>query len=238
MAEHPNVGLFRKGYEAFAKGDMATLRELFSEDVVWHVSGNSPISGEYRGQDAVFAFFARIAELSGGTFRIDLHDVVANDEHAVALVRSTASRQGKQLDSRENAHLPRQKREDHGILGLRGRPAPERRLLVLGRPHAPICSLRPSTGSGRAPTSPFVVSLSNHERRRLARRATFRSPLYPYTPSPSRLPNSSSRCSSWRWTAAIVKSPRVRSRMPRMASVVRRSPPVIASGKSIVTSTS
>ncbi len=101
MPEHPNVGLFRKGYEAFAKGDMATLRELFSEDVVWHVSGNNPLSGDYRGQDAVFAFFARIAELSGGTFRIDLHDVVANDEHAVALARSTASRQGKQLDSRE-----------------------------------------------------------------------------------------------------------------------------------------
>ncbi len=101
MPEHPNVGLVRKGYEAFAKGDMATLRELFSEDVVWHVSGNNPISGEYRGQDAVFAFFARTAELSGGTLRFDLHDVVANDEHAVALVRSTASRQGKQIDVRE-----------------------------------------------------------------------------------------------------------------------------------------
>jgi ketosteroid isomerase-like protein len=99
MAEHPNVGFLRKGYEAFAKRDMATLRDIFSQDVVWHHAGTSPISGEYRGRDAVFAFFARLAELSGGTFRIELHDVLGNDEHGVALSRETASRQGKQLDS-------------------------------------------------------------------------------------------------------------------------------------------
>ena len=98
MPEHPNEGLVRKGYEAFAKGDMATLRELFSEDMVWHVPGTNPLSGEHRGRDAVFALFGRLAELSGGTFRIDLHDVVANEEHTVALTRATASRQGKQLN--------------------------------------------------------------------------------------------------------------------------------------------
>ena len=99
MAEHPNAALLRKGYEAFNKGDMATLRELFTENVVWHIPGNNPLSGEHRGRDAVFAMFARTAELSGGTYRIELHDVLANDEHAVALSRATASRQGRQLDS-------------------------------------------------------------------------------------------------------------------------------------------
>ncbi len=101
MAEHPNAALLRKGYEAFAKGDIATLRELFSEDVVWHMPSNNLLSGEHRGRDAVFAMFARIAELSGGTARIEVHDVLANDEHAVALIRVTASRQGRQLDSSE-----------------------------------------------------------------------------------------------------------------------------------------
>ena len=101
MAEHPNVGLLRKGYEAFAKGDMATLRDLFSEDTVWHVPGNNLLAGEHRGRDAVFAFFGRTAELSGGTYRVELHDALANDEHAVGLSRATASRQGKQLDTRD-----------------------------------------------------------------------------------------------------------------------------------------
>ena len=100
MADHPNAALLRKGYDAFAKGDTAALTELFSEDAVWHLSGDNLISGEHKGRDAVFAVFAKTMELTGGTFKIDLHDIVANDEHTVSLSRASASRQGKQLDLR------------------------------------------------------------------------------------------------------------------------------------------
>ncbi len=99
MADHPNAELLRKGYDAFDKGDMAVLTELFAADVVWHVSGTSPISGVHRGREAVFAAFAKTVELSGGSFKIELHDVLANDEHTVALTRATGSREGKQLNS-------------------------------------------------------------------------------------------------------------------------------------------
>ncbi len=99
MADHPNAELLRKGYEAFASGDMATMTELFAEDVVWHLAGNNQLSGTHRGRDAVFAVFAKVGQLSGGTFKIDVHDVVANDEHAVALTRATGSREGRQLNS-------------------------------------------------------------------------------------------------------------------------------------------
>ena len=99
MADHPNATLLRKGYGAFASGDMAVLTELFAEDVVWHVTGDNPISGVHRGREAVFGIFAKTVELSGGSFKIELHDVLANDEHAVALTRATASRQGKTYDS-------------------------------------------------------------------------------------------------------------------------------------------
>ena len=44
MTEHPNVELARRGYEAFAKGDLATLTELLADDVVWHVQGGGPLS--------------------------------------------------------------------------------------------------------------------------------------------------------------------------------------------------
>ena len=98
MAEHPNVALLRKGYEAFAKGDMATLTQQWSEDMVWHWSGNTPFSGDHKGRDAVFRVLARYRELSGGTARVDLHDILANDEHAVALTRGMVSRQGKDLN--------------------------------------------------------------------------------------------------------------------------------------------
>jgi len=99
MADHPNAALLRRGYVAFASGDMATLTELFSKDVVWHLAGNNSISGDHNGREAVFSTFARIGQMTGGTFKIDVHDVVANDEHAVALTRATGSREGKQYDA-------------------------------------------------------------------------------------------------------------------------------------------
>ena len=81
MPDHPNAALLRKGYEAFARGDIAALTDMFAEDMVWHLSGDNLISGEHKGRDAVFAVFAKTMELTGGTFKIDLHDIVANVYH-------------------------------------------------------------------------------------------------------------------------------------------------------------
>ena len=98
MAEHPNVELTRRGYAAFEKGDFAALTDVFADDIVWHVSGPGPLAGTYRSRDEVFGMFARLAEETGGTFRLELHDVLANDEHSVALVTVFATRQGKSFE--------------------------------------------------------------------------------------------------------------------------------------------
>ena len=79
MTEHPNVEQARRGYEAFAKGV-------------------GPLSGDYHGRDQVFGFFGRLAEETGGTFRLDVHDILANDEHTVVLATLTASRGGKSIE--------------------------------------------------------------------------------------------------------------------------------------------
>jgi ketosteroid isomerase-like protein len=97
MTEHPNVELTRRGYDAFAKGDLATLSEQIAEDATWHVLGVGPLSGTYHGQNEIFGFFGRLAEETGGTFRLDVHDVLANDEHAVALCMLSASRGNKSI---------------------------------------------------------------------------------------------------------------------------------------------
>ena len=93
---HPNEDLIRKGFDAFSKGDMDVLRnEVFAADVKYHIPGKSPISGDYNGIEEVLGFFAKIFELTGGTFRVELHDVLANDEHAVALSPASGQRDGK-----------------------------------------------------------------------------------------------------------------------------------------------
>ena len=33
MADHPNVERLRRGYEAYAKGDLATLRGMFADTI-------------------------------------------------------------------------------------------------------------------------------------------------------------------------------------------------------------
>lgn len=95
---HPNEELYRRGFEAFQKGDMETLKDHFSDDIVWHVAGRSPFAGDYKGWGEVMGLFGRQVEATGGTLKLELHDLFANDEHAVALVRTTAQRNGKALD--------------------------------------------------------------------------------------------------------------------------------------------
>jgi ketosteroid isomerase-like protein len=96
---HPNEDLVRRGYEAFNTGDVETLRQLFADTTIFHEPGRSPISGDYQGLDQVLGFFGALAERSGGTFRATLHDVVANDEHAIGLHSSDAERDGRAVRS-------------------------------------------------------------------------------------------------------------------------------------------
>ena len=97
---HPDEDVVRRGYDAFSRGDMQALRELFDPDIVWHTPGRSQLAGDHRGVDAVLGFFGRTMELTGGTFRIEVHDVVANDEHVVGLHAVIAERDGKALRDR------------------------------------------------------------------------------------------------------------------------------------------
>jgi hypothetical protein len=93
-----NEALIRRGYELFNSGNLETMKDLFSEEVVWHVAGRSRLSGEKLGRDATFGYFAQIGELSGGTFRAAVHDVVASDEHTLGVHTSTGTRLGRQLN--------------------------------------------------------------------------------------------------------------------------------------------
>lgn len=98
---HPNEELLRNGYAAFGAGDMETVRALFSEDIRWHNGGSSQISGSYGGHEEVFAMFGRMMESTGGTFRLDIHDILANDTHGVVLLTARATRDGQEVSVRE-----------------------------------------------------------------------------------------------------------------------------------------
>lgn len=97
---HPNAALVRKGKEAFLRGDIDTVRELLSDDLVVHTSGDGPFESEYQGRDAFFGFIGQLAQLTDGTYRQEIHDVIGSDDHAVALVIVRAERNGKSVEYR------------------------------------------------------------------------------------------------------------------------------------------
>ena len=100
--EHPNAKLIRELYDARARDDVDTIRSILADDIVWHDPGNNPpFTGDLQGVDAVLRMIDKAKELTDRTFRLWLHAVVANDEHAVALVNWSAERGGKTISGRE-----------------------------------------------------------------------------------------------------------------------------------------
>jgi ketosteroid isomerase-like protein len=91
MADHPNAELVRHGYNAFIAGDMEWLNAHFDDTIVWHEPGNNQFSGDFRGREEVLAHFAK--QVQYATPEFEIHDVVANDDHAVALVTITSTKQ-------------------------------------------------------------------------------------------------------------------------------------------------
>lgn len=100
-----NIAALRRGYEAFQAGNLDLLRdELFDKDILWHSPGRSALSGEYRGVDAVIGLFVKQFELTNGTLKVDVHDILGSDEHAVALATLSAERGGKSI-TEQYAHV-------------------------------------------------------------------------------------------------------------------------------------
>jgi hypothetical protein len=98
--EHPNALRVRELFAAFRHGDVAAVNAALAEQAVWHFPGRrGGLAGSHRGRAAILQFLARVVQLTGGTFHLELEDVLANDRIAVAFFRGHAERGGKRLDN-------------------------------------------------------------------------------------------------------------------------------------------
>ncbi|MDP9332799.1 MAG: nuclear transport factor 2 family protein [Actinomycetota bacterium] len=99
MRADENAAIMRRAYEAFNTADMKTLTGTFDESAVWHLPGRSSMAKDYKGREATFAYFARLGQETGGTFRAELQHLLADDDdRVVGIQRSTAERGGKHLE--------------------------------------------------------------------------------------------------------------------------------------------
>ena len=58
--ETQNIATVRRGYEAFARGDIETLKTLFSPGANWHAVQTGVLRGNYRGAQGILEFFSQI----------------------------------------------------------------------------------------------------------------------------------------------------------------------------------
>ena len=108
MGGKSNAEIIRKAYEDFAQGDIPAVFAAFDPKITWHIPGHGPLSGDYKGHDQVGGFFARTMELSGGTFSIEVHEVLASGDVVVVLTTVNAKRGGAS-DSFAEVHVWRMK---------------------------------------------------------------------------------------------------------------------------------
>jgi ketosteroid isomerase-like protein len=99
MGTAENAVIVRRAYEAFNTADMETLTETFDESASWHTPGRGSFSGDREDREATLAFFGRLGQETGGTFRAELRHVAEDDDgRVVGIQTSSADRAGKHLD--------------------------------------------------------------------------------------------------------------------------------------------
>lgn len=85
-------------------GDEAE-RAYIAADIVWHVPGHNPVSGDYHGfEEYTQLMISRMAPLTSWEFEV--HDVMVNGSYVVATVSLRGERKGKKVDLR-GAHIMR-----------------------------------------------------------------------------------------------------------------------------------
>jgi ketosteroid isomerase-like protein len=75
----------------YAGGPAEPLAALLAEEIEWHVPGANAIAGDYRGRDAVMAYFARRRDLARRTFRMHPGEILTGaGDHVAVLTDGTA----------------------------------------------------------------------------------------------------------------------------------------------------
>jgi ketosteroid isomerase-like protein len=96
VPEHPNATLVREALRAFHRGDLRTAMDSVTDDVEWHeIGAATPV----RGKDELARLYSGVPE-PDADLTTEIHDVVAGDEHVVALVQATARRGARSLTYR------------------------------------------------------------------------------------------------------------------------------------------
>ena len=102
MAEHANVAVVRRAMQAMneqdmskAQEEMAVVDQFMADDIIWHEIGRAE---PRRGKSELRAAMMEGAQDSKITYEV--HDILANDDHAIVIGTATATRGDRTLTYR------------------------------------------------------------------------------------------------------------------------------------------
>ena len=84
MAEHANAALIRNAIEDMSAGEVEKLAEILAENIEYHQIGAPTIEGKAGLVESIQGY-------SDMGFGVEIHDVLANDDHTIALLEVTVN---------------------------------------------------------------------------------------------------------------------------------------------------
>ena len=101
---HPHASLLEKIYQNFAAGNLDAALSACAENCTFQLAGKSRLAGKYDRKTFASEYYVQLKEMSGGTFKTEVHEIMASDRHGMVLTTNRLTRQGKPVEYR-SAHI-------------------------------------------------------------------------------------------------------------------------------------
>jgi ketosteroid isomerase-like protein len=125
-----NVQTLRNAYDAFARGDVATVMAAFDESIEWTVPDVLPFGGTYHGPEAVGGFFASLPA-HWEDLRVEPQEFIGDGDRVAVLIRLSGRGAAGRLDG-DSVHIWQMR--DGKAVSFREYPDTARVLEALGQP--------------------------------------------------------------------------------------------------------
>jgi len=93
------IEVFNAYTEALSKGDFEAVFDIMSDNIVWHMGGESSLSGIIKGKQVLGERLGEFTKRSNGTFRVITNWAASNDCFVVASVVSLAEKEDQKLNN-------------------------------------------------------------------------------------------------------------------------------------------
>ncbi len=93
---HTNEEVVRELYATFGADNREKLAAFFTDDPVWNVPGRSVVPGTHHGMTAIINYFRMLGAVTSGSYRkVELHEVLADEDVVVSKHKSRANIDGE-----------------------------------------------------------------------------------------------------------------------------------------------